>query len=213
VDAGEIYWHRGDWESALRHADWALSLTPDYVPALSLRARALALSDRNTEAIAMWRKAVDLLPTTRDLVDLTEALERAGDFDAAEQVLRRAEALAADDPRPVAHYYVRYEIKPRRALELAESELRSRRNIAALDTYALALLRTGQVAPARHAIDQALALGTPDAALRLHAGLIALAEGRRDQAQARLDEAMSLNPRVDPVLRQELAEALVSREN
>ena len=58
------------------------------------------------------------------------------------------------------------------------------------------------------AIQQALSLGTADAKLYLHAGLIEIANGLTDQGKAHLQQALALNPTVSPLVVDEARKAL-----
>jgi hypothetical protein len=53
-----------------------------------------------------------------------------------------------------------------------------------------------------------MALGTADAKIYLHAGLIEIANGLTDQGKAHLQQALALNPTVSPLVVQQAQEAL-----
>jgi Flp pilus assembly protein TadD len=80
------------------------------------------------------------------------------------------------------------------ALALAERDFETRQDIYACDTLAWALYRNRKLAEADAAARQALRLGTRDAALHFHAGMIAHDLGRRDDARQRLAAALEINP-------------------
>ena len=86
------------------------------------------------------------------------------------------------------------------ALTLATDELALRKDIYGYDAYAWALHANGRDAEALDAIDQAMALGTADAKIYLHAGLIEIANGLTDQGKAHLQQALALNPTVSPLV-------------
>jgi tetratricopeptide (TPR) repeat protein len=208
VDLGEIDLQRGETGLALQAAAAALQVLPDYVPAQSLRARALQREGKLDEAIALLERVVEQRASADDLLRLAEWLETAGDPAAARARHQQAEALADAEPRPLAHHLARHGLEPVRALALAQAELDARANLAAHDTLALAQLRAGQLDEARASIDAALRLGTPDAQLHLHAGLIAAAAGRRDLAARELARAEQLDRGADPLLAGELRRAV-----
>ena len=66
----------------------------------------------------------------------------------------------------------------------------------------------GRDAEALDAIGQAMSLGTPDAKILLHAGLIEIANGLTDQGKAHLSQALALNPSVSPLVVDQAREAL-----
>jgi len=88
---------------------------------------------------------------------------------------------------------------PARAVRMAESELRVRKDVYGYDAYAWALLAAGRTADAQTAIDQAQAVGTRDAKILYHAGMIALAAGRPTDAKTDLTAALALDPGFDPL--------------
>jgi predicted Zn-dependent protease len=61
------------------------------------------------------------------------------------------------------------------------------------------LFKNGKVPEAAEAADKALSLGTEDALLDFHAGMIQLQLGRRARAQTLLKSALSLNLHFHPV--------------
>jgi Tfp pilus assembly protein PilF len=69
-----------------------------------------------------------------------------------------------------------------------------RPSIHAADVLAWALYQTGDYTEAKAASQQALRLGTRDALMLYHAGMIALKLGETAQAEAYLSQALVLNP-------------------
>jgi len=74
-----------------------------------------------------------------------------------------------------------------------------RRDIYGADAVAWTALKAGKLAEAQAAIKEALRLGTQDAKLFYHAGMIARAAGNRASARAYLQQALRLNPQFDPL--------------
>ncbi|HWB75083.1 MAG TPA: tetratricopeptide repeat protein [Nannocystaceae bacterium] len=208
VDLAEIDLHRGEPEAAMMAADAALVLVPDYVPARSVKARVLQRQGKVAEAVELLAGVVEQRASSDDLLRLAEWSTALGDEEGARARLAQARALADAEPRPLAHWLARHTQEPERALALAKAELDARANLAAQDTMALALLRAGQVVAARASIEAALRLGTPDAELHLHAGLIAVAEGKLDVAKQELAKANRLDRGADPLLADELRRAV-----
>jgi len=208
ADLGAMYLARGDARRAAAAADRALMLVPEYGPGSVLRAKTQAASGELSTAIETLAAAVERHPSVEDLLLLSEWLEQAERPAEADQRLAQAERLVEDDPRPMAHYLARRGERSQDALRLAERELEERDNIAAQDTHALALLRNGRVVAASLAMERALALGTKDADLTLHAAMIQAAGGEHQRARATLDRALELNPDVDPRMVAELRTTL-----
>ncbi|HZO11694.1 MAG TPA: tetratricopeptide repeat protein, partial [Polyangiaceae bacterium] len=204
VDLGDIYRERGDAQRALRAAQRALELVPNYHPALVLEAQAHLLAGDAKSARRPLERAVKRHPRVQDLLLLAEI----SDAKERNALLGRAEALAADDPRPLALYYARHAVKAERAVELAELELEARHGIEAHAVHALALVRAGRHADAERAIGRALALGTQDADLYLYRALARWAAGDREGAVNALSRALEINPAADPLLATELSTKL-----
>lgn len=69
-----------------------------------------------------------------------------------------------------------------------------RPSIKVADVLAWALYQGGQYQAARAASQQALRLGTQDALMHFHAGMIAAKLGERGAAIAALETALTINP-------------------
>ena len=87
--------------------------------------------------------------------------------------------------RELAYFYADHDIKLKEGLELAQRELDYRRDIYAYDVMAWNLYKNGKAEEAREAVSKALKLGTQDAKLHYHAGMIyqrAWGEGESQRA-------------------------------
>ncbi len=96
------------------------------------------------------------------------------------------------------------------ALEQAQKDLAVRKDVYGYDTYAWALFKNGHPAPAREAIDQALKLGTRDAKLFFHAGMIYRSLGEARAAHAYFKRALATNPHFHLLHADEVRHALKS---
>jgi tetratricopeptide (TPR) repeat protein len=83
-------------------------------------------------------------------------------------------------------------------LAKAEQEIQTRRDIYGYDLLAWALHAAGRDAEAQPAIQRALALGTRDAMLFYHAGMIQRSLGHDGQARQYLELARQTNPHWRP---------------
>jgi tetratricopeptide (TPR) repeat protein len=83
------------------------------------------------------------------------------------------------------------------ARRLARLEADTRDDVYTDDALAWALYRNGRFRAAARAAHRALRLGTPDALLLYHAGLIAASLDRPDRAARDLRRALALNPWFD----------------
>lgn len=197
--------HDGDLAAAAALADAALTLVADFAPALLARGRVQIARGEMASAVATLAAAARRCPLPEFLWTHADAARAAGDEAAAGAVEAELERTgAAEDPRTFALYLASRGRSLPQALQLVERELRQRSDVFTHDAHAWSLLRTGDLAGARAAADRALAEGTLDARLLLHAGAVALACGDRDAARERLDRARAHTGTLLPGERQEL---------
>lgn len=177
---------RGHLDEAERTAAASLQTVPDYASALLVSGRIRLAQKKYPEAIERLERAARLNPLPDYEWTLAEALRAAGrheQADMAEQRLRQNGA--ADDPRTFALYLSTRTAggappadDGRQAVELARHELTVRADVFTLDALAWALVNIGEVHEASVLIERALAEGTADARLFLHASVIAAADRR-----------------------------------
>jgi Flp pilus assembly protein TadD len=79
-------------------------------------------------------------------------------------------------------------------LELAKRDLHNRQDVYAHDALAWALVKNGQPQEAEKAMTEALKLGTRDAMLFYHAGVIQQQLGEAAKARDYLGRALAVNP-------------------
>ena len=96
--------------------------------------------------------------------------------------------------RQIVLFYADHDLKPDRALELARKELTARKDIYGYDAFAWALFKNGEYSEAADAITEAMKLGTQDANLYYHAGMIYNQLGDKELAREYLEYALLLNP-------------------
>ena len=96
--------------------------------------------------------------------------------------------------RELATFYADHEMKLDEAVGLARSELEVRQDIYGYDALAWTLFKAGKPAEALAPMTEALRLGTRDAKLFFHAGMIHRALGHDDNAREFLRRALSTNP-------------------
>src|SRR6185503_4168122 len=87
-----------------------------------------------------------------------------------------------EDPRTLALYLATRREDSGKAIDLARRELVTRQDVFTLDALAWALASAGQIQEASALMTRALAEGTEDGRLFLHAAVIAEADGRPTDA-------------------------------
>ncbi len=186
---------------ATSEAQWreALSLWDGSAAAHAGLGRTVAAMGDLAAARTSLERAVAIQPQPDALAILAEVQTRAGDAAAAaisrDTLLALGELGSAD--RQLARFLADRGEDPERAVALARADLAVRGDVYAHDTLAWALLAAGEVEEAEAEMRQAQAVGTEDALLDFHAGMIAAADGRTADAIDLLGVALERNPRFD----------------
>jgi tetratricopeptide (TPR) repeat protein len=202
---GEIEFNSGHYDAAERHYQDSLTTFPDYFRGLAGLGRVRAAVGDLTGAIGYFEKAVRIVPEPTfvamlgDLYDLAgRQREAEAQFELVEQIARLGTAGGSVYNRQLGLFYADHDLKREEAYGLAKREYEVRRDIYGADALAWTALKAGRLAEAQAAITDALRLGTEDARLYYHSGMIALAAGNKTKAQADIDRALKLNPQFDP---------------
>ncbi len=203
VQLGNVRFDGGDLAGASHDFNAAQAAMPGYAPALAGQARVAAARGDLDDAAKLYDTAVKTIPLPEFVVAYGDVLAAAGrDKDAAAQYalvtaiqqLQAANGVntdlelalhTADHGRP--------EDLPK-AVEQAQRQVAERPSVVAWDVLAWTLYRSGDLDGAAAASQQALRLGTQNALLRFHAGMIAAARGERTEAISLLQSALTLNP-------------------
>jgi tetratricopeptide (TPR) repeat protein len=184
---------RGRLAEAGRMADASLRFVPDYAAALLARGRIELARQAPAAAVEALTRAARLNPLPEyqwTLADALRAVDRAEDAAILERQLAREGSL--DDPRTVALFLSTRRQDAGRAVDLARRELTKRADVFTLDALAWALASNGEVREASTLMARALAEGTEDGRLFVHAAVIAAADGRTADAARWADKARRL---------------------
>jgi tetratricopeptide (TPR) repeat protein len=206
VHLAHYEWLSQNLPAATNRLKRALELRPDYPPALLEQGRLLLGLGKTAEAIAALQKAAALNPLPEYqwvLIEALRAAERFTEADAIETKLCRRGAT--DDPRTFALYLATWRESTRLALDLAKAELETRSDIFTYDALAWAYLANGYNDLAWDCVQRAVAEGTQDGRLFLHAGVIASAVGQSEKASVYLEKAKVLQQTLLPSERKLLA--------
>lgn len=213
--AGTVAMSAGTPADALAWFDKALVAWPDGYLALAGRARAQAALGTTDAAIASYQQAIAVAPQPDSLTFLGDLYALAGNANLAANQYATVEAiahLAAINQQVYNRQIVLFSVNHDRdladALALATQELTVRKDVYGYDAYAWALLANGRTADADAAIQHALGLGTRDALLWYHAGVIASAVADTARAKTFLEQSLSLPGALDPLSASRAAAAL-----
>ena len=174
-----------DLDVARATADQALTVYPDHAASLLTLGRIELAADRPEQAVDALRVAVQVSSTPEALWLLAEAHRANGDAAAADAAETRMLAKGPlEDPLTTALFLATRQARPELALSLAGREMAVRSDPHTLDAYGWALAANGDIEGAEQHLRQALAHGTIDARLFLHAGIVAAAAGHHADAEA-----------------------------
>ncbi|HZN96205.1 MAG TPA: tetratricopeptide repeat protein [Gemmatimonadales bacterium] len=191
----------GHFSEAERELRSGLQVAPRDHRLLATLARLEANRHNWDRAIDAGERAMTIALDPATLGLLSEAYAAKGDSARSSEYFRSMQAAVARDLGPYHRAWSVFLLDHGREVDAvlarAAKELETRRDIFGYDLLAWALHKAGRNREARGAIDQALVLGTRDAALLYHAGVIERALGNDLAAKAYLGAALETNPRWD----------------
>jgi tetratricopeptide (TPR) repeat protein len=210
-----LYFNGGRLAEAEQGYRRALFDQPRYAYALAGLARVEAARGRYAPAIDRYRDAVDVYPLPDFVIGLGDAYAAAGhprqaaqtyDLAAAEQQLYRANGVDLDAELALFDADHRRDLPE--ALAAARRAMAVRPSVRSADTLAWTLYQAGDDAAALTASDQAVRLGTHDAGMYFHRGMIEARLGQLASARTDLQTALRISPYFSvvwsPVARQTL---------
>lgn len=177
-----------------------LALEPADHRLRSAMARVMFRRGRWRDAVA-WGRSAGERADLATLALIGDAHRALGEGEEAEEWYRRVEAQAAAAPEPFNRQWTQFRLEhglaARETLALLRREAAERPDVLGLDLLAWAEHLGGDPASARRTIRRALRLGTRDATLHYHAGMIARASGDAAAARRHLRTALEIDPRLD----------------
>lgn len=199
---GHLLMRQGKLTDSEKHFRCALTHASHYAAAQMGLAEVLAAQGKLDDAEAMYLTAVEEHGEPPAMSGLGDVLVTKGDTDGAkrwyakadEKMTEEAATAAAAHYREVAMFYANHDMNLARAVELAELDLKQRQDVHGYDTLAWALYKNQQFGQALSAIQSALRLGTRDASMHFHAGMIYSALGQTEMAKSELETALKINP-------------------
>ncbi len=207
----------GNLDAAQTNYEAALALLPGYPLAIFGEGRVAYARGDTATAMTLLQTATAALPRPDMLAFLGDLYSISGDpAKAADQYATVDFIASMTESSGAGHVYDReYSLflsdhgrNVAKALTLAQDELALRQDIYGYDAYAWALHANGRDAEALDAINKAMTLGTADAKIYLHAGLIEIASGLTDQGKAHLQQALALNPTISVLVVDEARKSL-----
>jgi tetratricopeptide (TPR) repeat protein len=198
---GATLFQTGEFAGAAQAHQDALATFPGYHRALAGLAQVRAAEGRYAEAIELYRKAMGAIPMPDYAASLGDVYAKMGRADEARKQYALVEYIGLLNAfnkvlynRELALFYLDHDMKLGEALDLARKELEVRGDIYTHDVLAWALYKNGRAADAVAPMKEALRLGTKDARLWFHAGMIHRAAGEPHKAREYLQRSLATNP-------------------
>ena len=198
---GEISFKSGDIPGAERAYRAGLLMDPNSYRNLAGLAEVRAAQERFPEAIALYQKALAVVPFPAFAAALYDLDMHVGRPDEARKQMQLIEFIAKLNPlnerlfyRELALFYADHNLKLKASVELAKKELEVRHDVYTWDILAWVLHKNGRDHEAAEAMEKALATDTADALLDFHGGMIQFRLGHPDAARTLLGRALALNP-------------------
>lgn len=198
---GDMYFNTGEIRESGKFYEASLRVFENYPLALAGLGKVRAAQGRYEEAIEYYERSVKIIPQPEflaalgDLYLITDRPEEAEiQYSTVETIGTLASLNRQVYNRQLANFLSDHDRNLDLALELARTELEVRRDVYGFDALAWALYKNGDYEEAQAMMKEALRLGTRDARLYYHAGMIALALGDEPQARVHLEEALAINP-------------------
>lgn len=191
-------------QEAEREFDQALDTLPGYHLALAAKGRARVAAGDYTGAVEYYKKSLERVPlpdTAIALGDLYSTLGRPDEaekqYELVEFIEQSSAAQSATYSRPLALFWANHDKKLNEALDIARMERAARSDIYTCDALAWCLFKNGDLREAKAASVEALRLGTRDALIHYHAGMILYRLHESKSAAFHLTLALKINPAFD----------------
>jgi tetratricopeptide (TPR) repeat protein len=199
---GDLALRYGQLGEAEDELETGLVIDPGDARLLAARARLAAVRGQWREAADYGEQAIARAVDPATLGLLHDAYTALGDSSEAEEYYRAMALSVLRQPGPFHRAWSLFLLdhgrEIPRVLDKVEEELGTRKDIYGYDLLAWALHRSGRNGDARRPMMQALVLGTRDAMLFYHAGMIERALGDNEAARRYLVSALQTNPYWDP---------------
>jgi tetratricopeptide (TPR) repeat protein len=216
VHLGNELMNAGKRDEAEREYDKALLIFPDHRAAFEAKARARVAAADFNGAIEIYNRGQSRGASADPALALGDLYTYLGRNDDADKQYELFESLERDNVeiekswRHLIYYWLDHSKNLAEALTRARQEREHRKDIFTCDMLAWSLYKNGQMVEARSSIDEALRLGTRDARINYHAGMIYSALGLSASGAKYLQRALAIDPAFD-VLQSETAKQTLKK--
>lgn len=201
VQLGNLYFGQGDLENARSAYQAALQNWNDYPYARGGLAQVYAAQGDYAQAIQTYTRLLETIPLPEFVIGLGDVYQVSGDNANAQKqyalvaaMQQLASANGVDTDAELALFNADHKMDLNHTLELAKRAYEKRPGIFVADTLAWTYYQRGDYKNAEEYIEKALSLGTQNALLLYHAGMIQVALGNAARGRELLERALELNP-------------------
>jgi tetratricopeptide (TPR) repeat protein len=200
VQLGNELLNAGKRDEAELEYDKALLIFPGHRAATEAKARARIAGADFNGAIEIYNRGQSTSPSADAVLALGDLYTYLGRNDEANKQYELFESLERENVeienswRHLIYYWLDHNKNLDEALTRARQEREHRRDIFTCDMLAWALFKNDQVVEARGSIDEALRLGTREARINYHAGIIYSALGLKERGARYLELARTSDP-------------------
>ncbi|GAC1656576.1 MAG: hypothetical protein NVS9B1_12280 [Candidatus Dormibacteraceae bacterium] len=198
---GNLYFNSGDVDRAAAAYTEAERFFPGYIHALAGQAQVAAARGRVQLAVDTYRKVTEIFPLPQYVIALGDAYAALGDevnagrtYDLAEAEQKLYQAAGVNLDAELALYAADHHRSVELGLAAARRAIVDRPTIGSADVLAWTLYQAGDYGGALAASGDAHRLGTQEALLYFHSGMIKAKLGMRPEARADLSRALQINP-------------------
>jgi len=215
VQIGNLRFNSGDLEGAEAQYNASLTTLEDYVYGMAGLGKVAAARGEVDSAVDYYTRAIQRMPLPEFVIALGEMYEANGQpgeatkqYELVRAMIQLYSANGVDTDIELALFLADHGSDPASAVEKAREGYSKRPGVKTADVLSWALYRAGEYDDAWTYAQEALRLGTQDATMYFHAGMIAAALGDSATAGAYLTQALTINPWFSPLHVAEAGETL-----
>ena len=198
---GNLAFNAGDPGEARKHYEASIITLDGYVYGLAGLGKVAAAEGDFAAAIQHYKDAIKRMPLPEFVIALGDIYQANEQPDAAAQQYELVQAMirlydenGVDTDIELALFLADHGSDPAAAVEKAKAGYAKRPSVKSADVLAWALYKAGAYDEAMDYGNEALRLGTRDAGMFFHAGMIAAALGDNANAVTLLERAFAINP-------------------
>jgi tetratricopeptide (TPR) repeat protein len=216
LQLGNLSFGSGKINEAEQIFQKALNSLPNYYNAIAGLAKVKVAQGKVEEAVALYEKAISIVPMPEFVASLGDLYVSVGRTKEAEKQYQLVEYIGLISKankeiynRQLAMFYADHDRNLEEALALAQAEIESRKDVYGYDALAWCLYKNGKYNEALEAMNKALEMGTQDAMLFFHAGMIHDRLNQPVEARRFLEDARKLNAYFHPIFSEIAQETLI----